>query len=292
MLVNVTETLKELEDYEEQHPLTTRNDLFLKIRWHLENLLLSYCMQEAIYQLGEKGYVNPSEELITKTTEGLFESERFASGNEADEIVEDVLSRWELNLSDLLHEDEYLAEYATTGSYSTYHCIMEKGSTHIALALENTLHRIMDLGGDSDDIYRIMGAYIPAEEERVESAEGDGFIEIDLGYVLPGYLIAFRITGAEGKPQNDLPHTTAEEISVTEECPHCRREITVQWDVRTEGYQIYCPSCGLPIILCSMCDAKDGAVCDWTEGKGCKHSDERYFRYLKEQENRRKGRSQ
>ena len=133
--------------------------------------------------------------------------------------------------------------------------------------------------------------YVPAEEE-VESAEGDGFIEIDLGYVLPGYLIAFRITGAEGKPQNDLPHTTAEEISVTEECPHCRREITVQWDVRTEGYQIYCPSCGLPIILCSMCDAKDGAVCDWTEGKGCKHSDERYFRYLKEQENRRKGRSQ
>ncbi|WP_316266896.1 hypothetical protein [Claveliimonas bilis] len=97
-------------------------------------MTISYCMQEAIYQLGEKGYTNPTDELIAKTTEGLFESERFASGNEADEIVEDVLSRWELNLSDLLHEDEYLAEYATTGSYSTYHCIMEKGSTHIALS--------------------------------------------------------------------------------------------------------------------------------------------------------------
>lgn len=197
MLVDATETLKELEAFEETHPLISGSGLFQKLRWHLENPLLSYCMQEAIYQLGEKGYANPTEELIAKTTEALFESDQFVSGEKAYEIVDDVLTNWKLNLSDLIAEDECLAEYATTGSCTIHHCIIEKGSTDIALALENTLHRILDASGSSDDIYRIMGAYIPAEEERAESAEDEGFIEIDLGYALPGYLIAFKITNAD-----------------------------------------------------------------------------------------------
>ncbi len=282
MLVNVTETLKELETFEEAHPLIAGSSLFQKMRWHLENPLLSYCMQEAIYQLGERGYNNPSDELIKQATDALF----FVDGEKAYEIVDDVLTNWELNLSDLLAEDECLAEYATTGSCTIHHCIIEKGSTDIALALENTLHRILDADGGSDDIYRIMGAYIPAEEERGESAEDDGFIEIDLGYVLPGYLIAFEII--DGEQETSLLHPT-EELSVTEVCPHCGREITVQWDVGAEGYQIYCPCCGLPVMLCSMCDARDGAVCDWAEEKGCKHSDERYSRYFKEQKRRKEG---
>lgn len=33
-------------------------------------------------------------------------------------------------------------------------------------------------------------------------------------------------------------------------------------------------------MLCSMCDARDGKVCDWEEIKGCKHSDERYRDYF------------
>lgn len=64
-------------------------------------------------------------------------------------------------------------------------------------------------------------------------------------------------------------------IEVTEYCPHCDREVTVQWDVNEDGYQIYCPNCGKIIMLCSMCDARDGAICDWTK-KGCKHSGKRY----------------
>lgn len=67
---------------------------------------------------------------------------------------------------------------------------------------------------------------------------------------------------------------------VTECCPHCDREITVSWDVEQDGYQIFCPNCGEPIMLCSMCDARDGKVCDWEEIKGCKHSDERYRDYF------------
>lgn len=59
---------------------------------------------------------------------------------------------------------------------------------------------------------------------------------------------------------------------VTECCPHCDREITVSWDVEQDGYQIFCPNCGEPIMLCSMCDR---GPCDWTEN-GCKYSDDRY----------------
>ena len=39
------------------------------------------------------------------------------------------------------------------------------------------------------------------------------------------------------------------------------------------------------MMLCSMCDARDGAVCDWKEGEGCKHSDERYRDYFRKHMN-------
>lgn len=67
---------------------------------------------------------------------------------------------------------------------------------------------------------------------------------------------------------------------VTEMCPHCQNEVTVQWNVEKDGYELYCPYCGFPVMLCSMCDARDGKVCDWEEIKGCKHSDERYRDYF------------
>ena len=67
---------------------------------------------------------------------------------------------------------------------------------------------------------------------------------------------------------------------VTEMCPHCQNEVTVQWNVEKDGYELYCPYCGFPIMLCSMCDAREGKVCDWEEINGCKHSDERYRDYF------------
>lgn len=59
---------------------------------------------------------------------------------------------------------------------------------------------------------------------------------------------------------------------VTEVCPHCEREITLNWDVEADGYQIFCPECGKAVMLCSMCDR---SPCDWSE-KGCKHSKDNY----------------
>jgi len=40
---------------------------------------------------------------------------------------------------------------------------------------------------------------------------------------------------------------------VTEMCGNCMRENTFIWDVKTEGYKTYCPSCGEPMMLCDAC---------------------------------------
>ena len=63
---------------------------------------------------------------------------------------------------------------------------------------------------------------------------------------------------------------------VYEYCPHCENEAVVKWDIEADGMQIYCPYCGKPIMLCSECEARDGAICDWEEKKGCHYSDDRY----------------
>ena len=67
---------------------------------------------------------------------------------------------------------------------------------------------------------------------------------------------------------------------IVEMCPHCENEAALHWDVEKDGYEAYCPYCGFPIMMCSVCDARDGAVCDWEEEKGCKHSSERYRDYF------------
>lgn len=65
---------------------------------------------------------------------------------------------------------------------------------------------------------------------------------------------------------------------VAELCPYCENEVYLNWDVEEDGYQVFCPYCGNAIMLCSMCDARDGAPCDWKEGAGCKHSRPGYVR--------------
>ena len=72
---------------------------------------------------------------------------------------------------------------------------------------------------------------------------------------------------------------------IMEQCPYCENEAALHWDVEKDGHQVFCPNCGKPMMLCSMCDARDGAVCDWKEGEGCKHSDERYRDYFRKHMN-------
>ena len=56
---------------------------------------------------------------------------------------------------------------------------------------------------------------------------------------------------------------------VSELCPECDTEITVSWDVDTDGFEIFCPNCGKPMVLCSAChdreDEEDGCYCMWDD---------------------------
>lgn len=49
---------------------------------------------------------------------------------------------------------------------------------------------------------------------------------------------------------------------VVEMCPHCKKEITMQWDVQHDGYETRCPACGERLMLCTECIA-DGGSCDY-----------------------------
>ena len=93
-----------------------------------------------------------------------------------------------IELKDLLEEDEAIVEFHMCHEYWTRNAITQKGNTDISVALEETLHRILEADGTEDDVLRIMGAKIPTEEEWKGLEEFDEYIEIDLGYILPGLI--------------------------------------------------------------------------------------------------------
>ena len=90
-------------------------------------------------------------------------------------------------LKELLQDGEVVATYEISGSYSSYNCIISEESDDIAGALEDTLHRVIE-SGNEDELYYIMGAFIPTEEEMQELEEFDEYVSIDLGYVLGGLI--------------------------------------------------------------------------------------------------------
>lgn len=95
-------------------------------------------------------------------------------------------------LKDLLEDGEIIAKYHLHNECFSRNCITEKGNTDISGALEMTLHRILKTDGTEDDVYRIMGARIPTEEELKDLEEFDEFSWIDLGYILPGLIDLFE----------------------------------------------------------------------------------------------------
>lgn len=55
-----------------------------------------------------------------------------------------------------------------------------------------------------------------------------------------------------------------EKEPVYEICPHCNNEISMMWDVKSDGYQAFCPICGERLMLCSECPATmDKMTCDY-----------------------------
>ena len=59
---------------------------------------------------------------------------------------------------------------------------------------------------------------------------------------------------------------------ITEVCPHCESEITMQWSIKESGYKAYCPVCGKRLMLCTACH-DDGYACDYdTDTDSCRFS--------------------
>ena len=57
---------------------------------------------------------------------------------------------------------------------------------------------------------------------------------------------------------------------VTERCPHCEAEITLQWSVEEYGYRAFCPVCGEALMLCDECRHAGDKGCDYDAGaKSC-----------------------
>ena len=64
----------------------------------------------------------------------------------------------------------------------------------------------------------------------------------------------------------DMPTLTQpnEPLTVTEVCPHCESEITMEWDVKTRGHKAVCPVCGNRLMLCDECQhGEPGHRCDY-----------------------------
>lgn len=65
------------------------------------------------------------------------------------------------------------------------------------------------------------------------------------------------------------------DFEVTEVCPYCNEEITMIWNVQSDGYKAFCPVCGKTLMLCDECmHSEDGEhKCDYDKRTGtCKHN--------------------
>lgn len=64
---------------------------------------------------------------------------------------------------------------------------------------------------------------------------------------------------------------------ITETCPNCEKEITVNWNVKKDGYKTVCPNCGKTLMLCSACLDSDTHClsCDWNKENDCYRSREK-----------------
>lgn len=88
-----------------------------------------------------------------------------------------------VNLADLLQEDECIVRIDGARSIRVIAPYSSEGVniSCIGECLEETLHRIIGNGGNSEDVFRILGA------SQSDSETDDGIIWIDLGYIIPAY---------------------------------------------------------------------------------------------------------
>jgi len=82
----------------------------------------------------------------------------------------------------------------TTTTESIYNfCVCEYGITdNIADSLEYTLNMLLDAKKSDMEIYSILGAFIPTEEEMEDMEEFGEYYNIDLGYCINGLITSWE----------------------------------------------------------------------------------------------------
>lgn len=98
--------------------------------------------------------------------------------------------KFPVKLSDLLEEGDTIAEYTTTNSIEKYHCIVAKDSDDIYDSLNNTLIKILNLGGTPIDVYHILGAVIPDAEKNIKT--DSILMPLISGYAILGQVEHFK----------------------------------------------------------------------------------------------------
>lgn len=117
-------------------------------------------------------------EVTIPTKDGTKEILSYETFRELEELG---LLTFQIELENLLVEGEKIQTYALMNFYQPAHCIIDEDSTDYSYALEDTLHRILEAGGNESDVQRIMGA----------SKENEEF-PIDLGYSMPAILMMIK----------------------------------------------------------------------------------------------------
>lgn len=105
-----------------------------------------------------------------------------------DQLADLLKGCFRLELDGIQNSDTEILKYAISSDYyNSYQCLKENYSDDLGRALENTLCMILDNGGSSEDVKRIIGAELrdPTEDEFIH----DEFIYIGLGYIIPGIMI-------------------------------------------------------------------------------------------------------
>lgn len=93
-------------------------------------------------------------------------------------------------------EEENISIIAYEGNYYPSFVIIDKeDDSDLSGALEDTLHRLLDAGKSEEDICRITGLVQESSFDKEELEEGyadESITPIDLGYVIPNYVVYYR----------------------------------------------------------------------------------------------------
>ena len=70
--------------------------------------------------------------------------------------------------------------------------------------------------------------------------------------------------------------------TVVERCHNCNKDIKLFWGTKIRGLKAFCPYCGKPIILCSLCGSVEAPLngCSLIEWARCKDEQKREKRKI------------